>query len=380
MEFSVPFNEFQKLMGDDIVKKNTEEPKIIELEDDNSNDESLEVNDEGLEDDVVENETNDTNNTNKEKKVQFKDPIKDEKIIENNEEKSSGKEEPQEEKAPEKTLEEKLQEYLVDNKLTILFATISNSDTISLGYHQSMTQLATHFTKLNIVYDTITIHNEPITARAKNCVIAKVLSDDKYTHLMFIDTNVTFSWRNILELILKDKDVSGGATPKRNINWDKVKQTVIKNNEIENAHLYAKSLNYNFVPIITKTMVDSEVEGEPQQEKQQVNMENNMIEVHNLKSNFMLIKRNVLETMADKLGIMLKFTNSYEEYNDDSIKDHFYSFFERERTDNGYVDEDETFCKRWTKCKGQMWVNLMFNLNTSFYNTNVGSLYLSSVN
>ena len=74
------------------------------------------------------------------------------------------------------------------------------------------------------------------------------------------------------------------------------------------------------------------------------------------------------------------FGNSYEEYNDDTIKDHFYSFFERERTDNGYVDEDETFCKRWSKCKGQMWVNLMFNLNTSFYNTNVGSLYLSSVN
>ena len=358
MESSVPFNEFQKLLGDDIEKKTTEELKIVELEDD----ESLEVNDEGLEDDDGENETNE------EKKVQFKDPIKEEKIIEG------------QQQEPEKSLEKSLEDYLVDNKLTILFATISNSDTISLGYHQSMTQLATHFTKLNIIYDTITIHNEPITARAKNCIVAKVLSDDKYTHLMFIDTNVTFSWRNILELILKDKDVSGGATPKRNINWDKVKQTVVKNNEIENAHLYAKGLNYNFVPIITTTMIDSEVEGEPQKEQQKINIEDNLIEVHHIKSSFMLIKRNVLETMADRLGIMLKFNNSYEDYNDDSIKDHFYSFFERERTANGYVDEDETFCKRWSKCKGQMWVDLMFNLNTTFYNTNVGSLYLSSVN
>ena len=168
MESSVPFNEFQKLMGDDIEKKTTEEPKIVELEDD----ESLEVSDEGLEDSnegLEDNDMNDTNNTNEEKKVQFKDPIKEEKIIENNEE----PQEPLEEKLPEKTLEEKLQEYLANNKLTILFATISNSDTISLGYHQSMTQLATHFTKLNIVYDTITIHNEPITTRAKNCIVAK---------------------------------------------------------------------------------------------------------------------------------------------------------------------------------------------------------------
>ena len=36
MESSVPFNEFQKLMGDDIEKKPTEEPKIVELEDNNS--------------------------------------------------------------------------------------------------------------------------------------------------------------------------------------------------------------------------------------------------------------------------------------------------------------------------------------------------------
>ena len=361
MESSVPFNEFQKLMGDDIQKSSEEEPKIVELDDDDDGEEEvMEVTDEDMEEESKE-----------EKKVLFKDPIKEERIIEGRNEEE--KEEEEKEEAPKKTFEELLEEYLVNNKPTILFATISNNDNVSLGFHQSMTQLATHFTKLNIDYDTITIHNEPITVRAKNCIVARVLSDDKYSHLMFIDTNITFSWKNVLELIMKDKDLSGGATPKRNINWAKVKETVIKNNEIENAHLFAKSLNYHFAPVITKSMIDDK-------ETQQVNMENNMVEVHHLTSSFMLIKRNVLETMAERLGIMLKFTNSYEEYNDDSIKDHFYSFFERERTDNGYVDEDETFCKRWSKCKGQMWVNLMFNLNTTYYNTNVGSLYLSSVN
>ena len=232
-----------------------------------------------------------------------------------------------------------------------MFATISNSDTVSLGYYKSMTQLATYFTKLNIVYDTITIHNEPITARAKNCVVAKVLSDDKYTHLMFIDTNVTFS-ENVLELILLIKMFQVVQLLKEILIGIKLKKMLLKIIKLK-THLYAKSLNYHFAPVINKVMVDSKVEGEPQQEKQEVNMEGNMIEVNHLKSNFMLIKRNVLETMADRLGIMLKFNNSYEEYNHESIKDHFYSFFERERTDNGYVDEDETFCKRWSKCKGK---------------------------
>ena len=82
MESSVPFNEFQKLMGDDIEKKTTEEPKIIELDD----------------------EENEEVKENEEKKVQFKDPIKEEKIIENNEEQAELQEEekPQEEKPPEK--------------------------------------------------------------------------------------------------------------------------------------------------------------------------------------------------------------------------------------------------------------------------------------
>jgi len=275
-------------------------------------------------------------------------------------------------KPQEKSLEEQYTEYIGEHgKPNILFATISDTGSVSVGYNQSVIQLCINFTKLNIDYDFITIQNEHILSRAKNCIIAKVLSEQKYTHLMFIDTNLTFSWNNILELLMKNKEISGGVIPKRTINWDKVKQNVIKNNDIENAHLYAKSMNYDFDPVIYKK------ESESGEELQQINNDNGLIEVNTLDSHFMLLKRSALELMVDKLGIMLKFNNTYQEYNQEEIKEHFYAFFEKERTDQEYIEEDANFSKRWKKCKGQLWVYLMANINSSFYSSNVGSLYLS---
>ena len=278
----------------------------------------------------------------------------------------------EENKPQEKSLDEQYKEYIEEHgKPNILFATISDTGSVSVGYNQSVIQLCINFTKLNIDYDFITIQNEHILSRAKNCIIAKVLSEQKYTHLMFIDTNLTFSWNNILELLMKNKEISGGVIPKRTINWDKVKQNVIKNNDIENAHLYAKSLNYDFDPVIYKK------ESESGEELQQINNDNGLIEVNTLDSHFMLLKRSALELMVDKLGIMLKFNNTYQEYNQEEIKEYFYAFFERERTEQGYIEEDANFSKRWKKCNGQLWVYLMANINSSFYSSNIGSLYLS---
>jgi len=277
-------------------------------------------------------------------------------------------------KPKEKSLEEQYTEYIGEHgKPNILFASISDNGSVSVGYNQSVIQLCINFTTLNIDYDFITIQNEHILSRAKNCIIAKVLSEQKYTHLMFIDTNLTFSWNNILELLMKNKEISGGVIPKRTINWDKVKQNVIKNNDIENAHLYAKSMNYDFDPVIYK----KESESGSGEEIQQINNDNGLIEVNTLDSHFMLLKRSALELMVDKLGIMLKFNNTYQEYNQEEIKEYFYAFFERERTEQGYIEEDANFSKRWKKCNGQLWVYLMANINSSFYSSNVGSLYLS---
>ena len=83
--------------------------------------------------------------------------------------------------------------------------------------------------------------------------------------------------------------------------------------------------------------------------------------------------------MADKLGLILKFNNIYNDYNTEELKDHFNSFL-KERTEQGYLNEDEIFCKRWKRCGGKLWIGLLINLNVNYSTQYNGSLYLSVVN
>lgn len=281
-----------------------------------------------------------------------------------------------------KTFEETVVEYLKDHQIKLLLATITPSNSVNIGYCQSMTQLASHFTKLGIQYNIVTIQNEAITSRGKNCVIAKLLSDTSYTHLMFIDTNITFSWKNICNLIMNDKEVSGGAYPHRNINYTKLARVISENEEISQSNLLAKSMDYHFNPKLYEEkleVTEEEASKGNSTSQQKINIENNMIEVRTLDSGFMMLKRQVLEKMVDKLGIFLKFNNSYKEYSNKELNEHFYSFFERERNEQDYLTEDTVFCNRWGKCGGQLWIDLQVNLNANYTVENTGSLYLSVI-
>lgn len=281
---------------------------------------------------------------------------------------------------PKKTFEDTVVEYLKDHQIKLLLATITNSNSVNIGYCQSITQMATHFTKLDIHYDIITIQNEEITSRGKNCVIAKLLSDVSYTHLMFIDTNITFSWKNICNLIMNDKDISGGAYPHRNVNYAKLAKVISESEEISQSNLLAKSMDYHFNPKLYEEkleITEEEASESKSTTQQKINIENNMVEVKTMDSGFMILKRQALEKMVDKLGIFLKYNNNYKEYSNKQLNEHFYSFFERERSDQGYLSEDIVFCNRWIKCGGQLWIDLQVNLNANYTVENTGSLYLS---
>ena len=314
-------------------------------------------------------------NMNEEVKEEVKEEVENEKKVTIDESKNEVTD-----IATEKPFEELLIDYLKTNEVKLLIATITNSNNVSIGYCQSMTQLATHFTKLDINYDIVTIQNERINSRGKNCIIAKLLSDTSYTHLLFIDTNITFTWKNICNLIMNNKEVSGGAYPQRNINYSKLAKVISDNKEISQSNLLAKSMDYHFNPKLYEEEVEVTEEeakkGKPTKQ-QKINIDNNMIEVKTMDSGFMILKRQALEKMVDKLGIFLKFNNNYKEYSSEELNDHFYSFFERERTEQGYLTEDTVFCNRWIKCGGQLWIDLQVNLNANYTVENTGSLYLS---
>lgn len=268
--------------------------------------------------------------------------------------------------------EEKLSSYLSNNKIKLLIGSMSNS-TVSVSYFNSMILMTLYFNKYNIDFEIINITNDSIEHRVKNSISAKFLSDDSYTHLIFIDSNMGFSYKSILNLIMSNKEICGGLPNNSQINWSKVINIIRNINTDENNNikinqneLISKSLNYNFNPIIYTN----------ENKEKTFKIENNLIECESISSNFMLIKKEALKFMISKYPT-LQYKNTIEGYNDEKLKDYFYLLFDYERDikTGKYYTSNETFCKRWCDLGKELWIDITcnFSINSKFNYT--GSLY-----
>lgn len=65
------------------------------------------------------------------------------------------------------------------------------------------------------------IFNESLITRARNYLVDAFLRSD-CTHLLFIDSDITFSAMDIMALLSLDKDIIGAPYPKKTIAWERI--------------------------------------------------------------------------------------------------------------------------------------------------------------
>ena len=88
--------------------------------------------------------------------------------------------------------------------------------------------------------------NESLVTRARNLLVDDFLRETDYTHLLFIDSDVEFNAYDVLVMLLLNKDVIGAPYPIKNIQWNKIKNAVIKNPDIPVEDLPAIGSNFVF--------------------------------------------------------------------------------------------------------------------------------------
>jgi hypothetical protein len=246
-----------------------------------------------------------------------------------------------------------VKQYLSKNKVKIVIGTPCFGGMLHNGYFQSMLELAVNFTKLNIPFEMMTIGNESLIQRARNGIVARFMADNSATHLMFIDADITFSWFNIVKLLISGKELCGGCYPKKCFNWDKIKHQIQKNPALSDDELMAKSLDYVFNPIYHK-------EGE----NVVIKLNNGMAQVKDIGTGFMLINKSVIHKMMKKYP-ETKFRNNVAGYGQNNVDDYFYALFDCciDPVSRVYLSEDYLFCKRWIDIGGELWLDLSTNLN-----------------
>jgi hypothetical protein len=182
---------------------------------------------------------------------------------------------------------------------------------------------------LNWSLDTMV--NESLVTRARNNLMAKMMTNASATHFMFIDADIRFQPESILQMMACDKDVIGGLYPK-------------------------KALPVNYVINL----------------KRETKVQGDIFTVDTMGTGFLLFKKHVYVKLCaahpeckyvDDVGLGKQFEPT------------MYSIFDVAIDEKGhYLSEDWLFCRRWSALGGEIWAHGKVLLNHIGHYEFVGDL------
>lgn len=210
------------------------------------------------------------------------------------------------------------------------------------GYLKSIIKLIDLLKDFKINYKVKIIDNDSLITRARNRLVYHFLNSD-CTHLIFIDSDITFLPKSIIYMINSNKNVIGGCYPKKQINIEKmIKQ---KNDQKDENMIFATSNDYVLSGL--------------------QNTKDDMREVDYIGTGFLMIKKEVFINLE------------VDSYYCDICKDKVYEYFKTGIYKNTYLSEDYFFCKM-LKDKGyKIFTNIKIPLNHTGQITYPGCLKLN---
>lgn len=230
-------------------------------------------------------------------------------------------------------------------EMNIFFATPCYGGAVTDQYFLSMFRLSQVLMQYGIKFRITTLRNESLVTRARNILTAMFLEDKSCTHLMFIDADIEFEPDSVIRMLAMDKEVIAGAYPKKTINWDQIRRAV----ELGKTDLAEYGADYAM-----------NLKVQPGTNKVRTSM--GAVEVLDASTGFFIVKREVIEKMIEAHPEL-----HYK--NDSSIDPKFnpycYALWDTmiDPDDLRYLSEDYTFCRRWQKLGGEIWIDPNTKLN-----------------
>lgn len=228
--------------------------------------------------------------------------------------------------------------------------------TIFLNFHTSLINTLQLMSALGIKSKVLYCPNDSLVTRARNNLVAKGMADLSVTHLMFIDTDITWEPVEILKLLFADKYLCGGIYPLKKYNWEflenpnfandiieKRKNNKFQTNDTTQNYLQSLMVKYNVNLLMNKQLHP-----------------NGMLEVKHLPTGFMMFKRETIEKMMEAFP--------QSKYRDDvgflSENEHAfaYNLFDTCIIGTHLYSEDWTFCHKWKEMGGNCYAHIGVNL------------------
>jgi hypothetical protein len=191
-----------------------------------------------------------------------------------------------------------------------------------------------------IEFQLSTINNESLIPRARNGLVSNFLKTD-FTHLLFIDADIEFNAFDIIKLIDCDKDLICGIYPKKQINWENIRNAALQGVPAE------ELVNFSGVPCMQNILGPKEEE--------LIYDPNESFEIRFGSTGCMLVKRRVFDILRPTVP---KYRDQYPNHNE-----FIDVFFDTSLEGEEYLSEDWHLCNLWSKSGGKVYAAPWVKLN-----------------
>jgi len=222
------------------------------------------------------------------------------------------------------------------SSMNVMFATPCHNSMVTMEYTVSMYDLLKHSEKVGL-RSSLHILSGSLVTQSRNRLVAQFLSNPNYTHLFWIDSDISFKPEAVFRLLQSGHQVAVGVYPLKRFNWPK---------DGFPSGLTLEQIEGRFGSYPFNVLQDDNGNS------QSVVDDEGFVEIAEAPCGFMVISRDVFLRMIDFYPSL-----QYRDDQADSDKSDFYwLFFDcmLEASTRRYLTEDFAFCHRWRQMGGKI--------------------------
>lgn len=226
-------------------------------------------------------------------------------------------------------------------KIYPLIVTPSHDGKYFHNYVSSLLNLQAHAARIGMPTQYYLMRGESLITRARNNAVAMFLENKEWTHLFWIDSDIGFEPDAAFRLLMSDYDVVAGVYPLKQEEWPKDGLPEKMTQESFRNHYQKYPINASVT--LGTNQIDINVN------------EHGFIEISEVPTGFMVIKRSVFEKMIAEYPELAYVSDSHGFEN----KGLHYRFFDVmvHPESKRYLSEDYGFCYLWEKIGGKIYID-----------------------
>jgi hypothetical protein len=232
---------------------------------------------------------------------------------------------------------------------SILVATPCFGGVVSQNYMLSVIRLMSYAKSAGFEVSLTLLGSDALISRARSTLVAAFLDNPAATHLLFVDADISFEPQQVERMLRFDEDFTGALYPLKSMDWDLVPHRCVERGE----NLRHAALSYvgAFLPEAERKQVGDFVTG------------------LYAGGGFQLIRRGVLERMIAAYP-ETRFSRVHDLPMSGSRRDvvrgsNLFALFDCiiDPESGAYLSEDYSFCLRWRRIGGEIWMDAASKLS-----------------